>query len=135
MRVRVRGRITCVTVIKGNPTFPSHPEIKALLQPYRTGAGDPHVDPQILDLSMIRGDYLPFLMMLRESCPFGTTTTYGNLARLWRKHPRFIGTIMRNNPFPIFFPCHRVLAKDGIGGYSHGKDLKRELLRHEGILP
>src|SRR5580704_3366628 len=42
-----------------------------------------------------------------------------------------------HNPIPIVIPCHRVLAKGGIGGYSGqgGLDTKRVLLRLEGALP
>ena len=36
------------------------------------------------------------------------------------------------NPLPIFFPCHRVVASDGLGGYGGGLDVKRRLLALEG---
>ena len=38
------------------------------------------------------------------------------------------------NPIPIVIPCHRVVAREGLGGYSGegGLDTKRTLLRLEG---
>ena len=51
---------------------------------------------------------------------YGETITYGELARLSGTGvpPRAIGEIMAANPVPIIIPCHRVVASDGLGGYS-----------------
>lgn len=47
---------------------------------------------------------------------------------------RAAGTAVGANPLAPFIPCHRVLAKDGgIGGFSGGLPLKRQLLAAEGI--
>ena len=50
---------------------------------------------------------------------------------------RVTGQIMGSNPCPIIVPCHRVVAGDGLGGYSGGAGLetKRWLLIFEGALP
>jgi len=47
------------------------------------------------------------------------------------------GQIMGSNPCPIVVPCHRVVAGDGLGGYSGGAgiEIKRWLLIFEGALP
>ncbi|WP_257881308.1 MGMT family protein [Gordonia terrae] len=44
------------------------------------------------------------------------------------------------NPVPLLIPCHRVVAGDGLGGYSggvtgQGLSTKRWLLEFEGALP
>jgi methylated-DNA-[protein]-cysteine S-methyltransferase len=41
------------------------------------------------------------------------------------------------NPYPLIVPCHRVVAADGLGGYSGGTgiEIKRWLLTFEGSLP
>ena len=72
----------------------------------------------------------------------GETVTYGELAeRSGTAVPaRAIGSIMGANPIPIIVPCHRVVASDGLGGYSGGAPgeglrTKRWLLEHEGALP
>ena len=47
---------------------------------------------------------------------------------------RFIGTIMKKNPYPAIIPCHRVVKSDGkIGGYSYGEKVKLKMLEKEGI--
>jgi methylated-DNA-[protein]-cysteine S-methyltransferase len=50
---------------------------------------------------------------------------------------RTVGTIMGGNPIPVIVPCHRVVAADGLGGYSGGAgaEVKRWLLILEGSLP
>ena len=70
------------------------------------------------------------------------TLTYGELAaRSGTGLPaRAIGSIMGANPVPLVIPCHRVVAGDGLGGYSGGEPgqeiaTKRWLLELEGALP
>jgi methylated-DNA-[protein]-cysteine S-methyltransferase len=67
---------------------------------------------------------------------YGETASYADLARETSSGPRAVGTACGKNPLPIFIPCHRVLASNGIGGYSGGQGLptKRALLRLEGNL-
>jgi len=68
--------------------------------------------------------------------PYGTTKTYGDLARELGSAPRAIGGACGANPLPIVIPCHRVLgAGEAIGGYSFadGADTKRRLLALEGV--
>lgn len=64
---------------------------------------------------------------------YGTTITYGELARRVGRPRgyRAVGQANGRNPVPIVVPCHRVVASDGIGGYSAGVDTKRALLRIE----
>ncbi|HEX3538794.1 MAG TPA: methylated-DNA--[protein]-cysteine S-methyltransferase [Stellaceae bacterium] len=55
--------------------------------------------------------------------PFGETRTYGDLAHAVDSGPRAIGGACGKNPIPIIVPCHRVLARGGLGGYSGGAGL------------
>lgn len=66
--------------------------------------------------------------------PFGETRSYGELARALGVSPQAIGQACGANPLPILVPCHRVLAADGLGGYSApgGIETKITLLKHEG---
>lgn len=82
------------------------------------------------------------LTTLDETVTAGTTVTYGELARRSGTgiHARGIGSIMGLNPLPLIIPCHRVVAGDGLGGYSGGRrgtalDTKRWLLEFEKALP
>ena len=68
--------------------------------------------------------------------PKGKVTTYGELAKAvgLKNGQRTIGTIMRNNPFPVIVPCHRVVKSDcRIGGYVYGERVKSRMLANEGI--
>ena len=76
---------------------------------------------------------------LRE-IPRGRTLTYGELARKLGgedfESARAVGQACGDNRLPIVIPCHRVVAADGIGGFSHTTEgflieAKRWLLMHE----
>lgn len=70
--------------------------------------------------------------------PYGKVVTYGELAQRAESSvpARGIGAIMGANPIPIIVPCHRVVAGNGLGGFSGGVgvETKRWLLTHEGYL-
>lgn len=73
-----------------------------------------------------------------QKIPCGKTLSYQALAQQLKTSPRAIGNACRANPFPLLIPCHRVIAKKGLGGFAGkngGKllDIKRWLLRHEGF--
>ncbi|MFC4529563.1 methylated-DNA--[protein]-cysteine S-methyltransferase [Sphaerisporangium dianthi] len=76
---------------------------------------------------------------LYETVPYGKVTTYGELATSSGAGvpARAIGSIMGSNPVPIIVPCHRVVAGNGLGGFSGGDGVesKRWLLTLEGHLP
>src|SRR6266403_2044032 len=71
-----------------------------------------------------------------QQIPYGETRCYGDLAAAIGSAPRAVGGACGRNPIPVVVPCHRVLAKGGMGGYSGagGLDTKRALLRLEGAL-
>jgi len=70
--------------------------------------------------------------ILRE-IPFGKTKTYGEIATIIGKPKaaRAIGSACRANPILLAIPCHRVVSSIGIGGFSVGVDLKKQLLQFE----
>ncbi len=74
-----------------------------------------------------------------QAIPAGTTLTYGELARQLNTAARAIGGVCRANPLPILIPCHRVVGRQGLGGYTGAVTgdplgIKRWLLRHEDAL-
>jgi len=84
------------------------------------------------------------LRLLYDDVGYGQTITYGTLAiraGLEASNDvipaRAVGKIMGSNPIPVIVPCHRVVASDGLGGYSGGAgpEVKRWLLIREGSLP
>jgi len=63
---------------------------------------------------------------------YGRIITYSQLAgKIGCKGARAVGNALGKNPIPIIIPCHRVVAKKGIGGYSAGIDIKTRLLEFE----
>ncbi|MBO2453259.1 methylated-DNA--[protein]-cysteine S-methyltransferase [Actinomadura barringtoniae] len=79
------------------------------------------------------------LTTLYEQIPYGKVVTYGDLGELSGTgvHAQAIGQVMGSNPIPIIVPCHRVVASNGLGGYSggNGVEMKRWLLTLEGSIP
>lgn len=80
----------------------------------------------------------PFRRQVLEECariPAGKTISYGELAEKVGKPraARAVGRVMATNPWPLFFPCHRVVGSDGsLHGYGGGLPMKEALLRAEG---
>jgi methylated-DNA-[protein]-cysteine S-methyltransferase len=68
--------------------------------------------------------------------PFGDAVSYGQVAATLGNGKAFraVAAACGKNPIAIFIPCHRVIySGGGLGGYSGGLDIKRFLLRLEGI--
>ncbi|MHC1567190.1 MAG: methylated-DNA--[protein]-cysteine S-methyltransferase [Candidatus Syntropharchaeia archaeon] len=65
--------------------------------------------------------------------PYGETVTYSEIARRIGNPGayRAVGNALKKNPLPIFIPCHRVVGKNGVGGYKYGIDIKKKLLEIE----
>jgi methylated-DNA-[protein]-cysteine S-methyltransferase len=68
--------------------------------------------------------------------PFGKVKTYSEIANKIGKPgaARAVGNAVGANPIPIIIPCHRVVATNGLGGYSGGIEIKKRLLRTEGVI-
>lgn len=95
-----------------------------------------------VDYSPMAGPQRAVLTLLAETVGYGETISYGALARCAGlpadpASARIVGTIMAANPVPVIVPCHRVLASDGLRGYSGGAgvEVKRWLLILEGSQP
>ena len=80
-------------------------------------------------------DFRARVMKVVRSIPHGRVTTYGDVAalagrpRAWRA----VGTHLRQCQDPGV-PCHRVVGAGGaIGGYGGSVEVKRQLLRAEGL--
>lgn len=97
-----------------------------------------------VDLSGTSGSRRTVLSVLYDSVGFGETVTYGGLAGRAGltgggeiPPARVVGQVMASNPCAIIVPCHRVVAGNGLGGYSGGTgtDVKQWLLIFEGAIP
>ncbi len=67
--------------------------------------------------------------------PVGEVRTYADLANTLGSGPRAVANACGANRFPLLIPCHRVVAKNGLGGFIQGKEgglkIKEWLLAHE----
>jgi O-6-methylguanine DNA methyltransferase len=127
--------------LKGKPVLESpHPMLRKyarLLRTYLNGSNK--------DLSAIRiftDGFSEFRRRVTETArkiPYGRTVSYASLARRagYPRAVRAVASVMRNNPFALVVPCHRVIRSDGtIGGFAGKKSgrpiaLKRRLLELE----
>lgn len=141
-------------------TFVSPTEVETLALPFQPVNTYPSfVQPQLIqsDLCQFIADELeayfhnpthPFrLPLIFDGTPFqhnvwrallhlssANTITYGELAAQLQSHPRAIGQACKKNPLVLFIPCHRVVRKDGLGGYMGNPQAityKKHLLHHE----
>jgi len=66
-----------------------------------------------------------------QQVPYGSTSTYGEIACIAGTSPRVVGQAMARNPVPLVIPCHRIVAAGGIGGFSSPVEIKEALLSME----
>src|SRR5215470_12433001 len=91
-----------------------------------------------LDLAPRGTEFQQRVWRALDSVPYGTTTTYGQLAAqlgVPRDRIQALGAAIGANPLAIIRPCHRVIGSDGsMRGYAGGVERKQQLLTHEGAL-
>lgn len=67
--------------------------------------------------------------------PCGQTLTYTELAQKVASGARAVANVCGANQVPLVIPCHRVVAKNSLGGYMQGVEgglaIKQWLLAHE----
>lgn len=70
--------------------------------------------------------------------PVGQVITYQALAQQLDSGARAVANACGANYLPLLVPCHRVVAKSGLGGFMcghpHGRLIKATLLKHEGVM-
>ena len=62
---------------------------------------------------------------------YGAVATYGEIAERVGTSPRAVGQAMARNPTPLVIPCHRIISKNGPGGFTPSPGIKRDLLAME----
>lgn len=91
-----------------------------------------------IDWRLTRAGFTRRVLEATNRIPFGTTSTYRDIAIAAGSPKAFraAGGALGSNPIPIVVPCHRVLASGGgLGGYTGGLERKRLLLGIEGAGP
>jgi methylated-DNA-[protein]-cysteine S-methyltransferase len=92
-------------------------------------------DATALEMSPVPPFHKKVLRAL-TNIPRGKVSTYGAVAGRTGAPggARAAGQGCAKNPFPLIFPCHRVVRSDGsLGGFGGGLKLKRALLEMEGV--
>jgi O-6-methylguanine DNA methyltransferase len=78
----------------------------------------------------------PNIYEFLRKVPSGKVTTYKELGKISKLHPRVVGLRMKQNKDPVNIPCYKVVRSDGsLGGYSArgGTRMKEKLLRRDGV--
>lgn len=84
-----------------------------------------------LDLHPKGTDFQKQVWQALLTIPYGTTVSYGKIAKQIDNPKAFraVGLANRANPIPIIIPCHRVIGKNGkLTGFASGLDIKQALL-------
>ena len=120
-------------ILKSEVKFSKNEGILKEFYNYFYKKGDIEISSELLHFKNLNEKCLKVYSFLKKSVNFGNVITYGELSEELSLHPRFVGYCMKINPFPVIIPCHRVVSKKGMGGYSQGLEIKKLLLSHEGI--
>jgi methylated-DNA-[protein]-cysteine S-methyltransferase len=134
----VRLNVHWATAVTESPVLSDEARLlKQALIRYVSGL-DPEWPNLPFDLSRLT-EFQRTVLHALARVPAGTTCTYGELAeRVGNPQAaRAIGRAMATNPFPLVYPCHRVVGATGkLTGFSGegGLKLKERLLRLEGAL-
>ena len=86
-----------------------------------------------LELELVGSEFERRVWRELQRIPYGETVTYGRIAGRCGVDggSRAVGRANGHNPVPIIVPCHRVVAAEGLGGFSGGLENKVRLLDHE----
>ncbi len=129
---------------EAEPDDPRRPQLELALAALEALlAGHPRATSVPVDLSD-RPAWDRHVLEAVAGIPFGSTASYGDIARRVGapRAARAVGGAVGRNPIGLLIPCHRVIASDGtIGGYGGDAwgsradrlEIKRTLLRREGV--
>ena len=116
--------------------LPPHPDGQALITKFMRYF---LAKPTEFDIELppdIGTDFQRTVWSALRHIPYGAYETYGVLALrlgLPMSRARNVGNAAAQNPLPIIYPCHRIVAATGaLTGYSAGPHWKKALLLHEG---
>ena len=86
--------------------------------------------------NMVGTDFQKSVWLALLDIPYGQTRTYQQIAAAIGKPKatRAVGTACGKNTYDPIIPCHRVVATGGLGGFAHGLNAKKKLLKLEGII-
>ena len=129
-----KGKITEIKFLK---TKTKNIETSRILQKLR-GKIQSYFSKKITSFNIsldIRGSLLQKKIWKElKKIPYGKTKSYGEIAKIVKTSPRYVGNVCGQNKHLLLIPCHRVIRTDGtLGGFSGtgGLTLKKRLLKLE----
>jgi methylated-DNA-[protein]-cysteine S-methyltransferase len=99
------------------------------------GGDDIKFSLNVVDLSQCT-KFQQSVLRAQHAIPRGSVSTYGLIAAHVGAPggARAVGNVMAGNPFPLIVPCHRtILSNFRLGGFQSGNEMKRALLKKEGV--
>ena len=113
-----------------------HPSLKQITQEILAYLQRPH-EAFSLPAQLAGSAFQQKVWLAILAIPLGQTRTYSELAAPLQSGPRAVANACGANRLPLLIPCHRVVAKNGLGGFMRGNKnglaIKRWLLAHEGV--
>lgn len=89
--------------------------VVSLLQDYFEGQS---VDFHDIPVELYGTDYQKRIWQALRKIPYGTTCFYSDLAHEVGGSAQSVGHAVGLNPIPLIIPCHRVIGRSGLVGYS-----------------
>jgi methylated-DNA-[protein]-cysteine S-methyltransferase len=133
------NRISEPTVSQGpvvQHPIAQHPSFKQITQEILAYLQQPH-QAFSLPAQLSGSAFQQKVWLAIYAIPLGQTRTYSELAAQLQSGPRAVANACGANRLPLLIPCHRVVAKNGLGGFmrgdKNGLSIKRWLLAHEGV--
>ncbi|HWU82843.1 MAG TPA: methylated-DNA--[protein]-cysteine S-methyltransferase [Methylophilaceae bacterium] len=112
----------------------SDPFVQHVAQQIKRYLQDPHMTFDI-PFAVIGTPFQKRVWRAIAAIPPGKTLTYSELAEKVASGPRAVANVCGANQVPLVVPCHRVVAKTGLGGFMQGQRdglaVKQWLLDHE----
>jgi methylated-DNA-[protein]-cysteine S-methyltransferase len=112
----------------------SDPFIQHVVSTLKRYFRDPHT-PLDFPIAVTGTPFQKRVWKAIAAIPVGKTITYSELAEKVASGPRAVANVCGANHVPLVIPCHRVVAKSGIGGFmqseKNGLTVKQWLLDHE----
>lgn len=111
-------------------------EFRALFKQVTAIVEDPALSSEHIPLDVKGTAFQQRCWEALRTIPPGETRSYGEqAAMLGNPHAsRAVGSANGANNIAVLIPCHRVVpASGGVGGYAYGPEIKRELLKREGV--
>ena len=120
----------------GQDPIAHHPSLKQITQEILAYLQRPH-EAFSLPAQLAGSAFQQKVWLAILAIPLGQTRTYSELAAQLQSGPRAVANACGANLLPLLIPCHRVVAKNGLGGFMRGNKnglaIKRWLLAHEGV--